>query len=237
MARKNRIHTKTEIKQKGLHLFLQEGFTNVTVSQISKEVGISKGNFTFHYPTKEYLLAELIRDLCRFQWMLMEQEVEEYNGLVAYLYELTTMAGSCYEDPVAKDLYIAAYTHPMSLRIIRQNDTEKTKQVFKEYCKDWEESRFALAENIVSGMEYAMFMTEHEEGISHVQKVEGTLDAIMKLYNVPEDVRKETIAQVIVMDYKKIGKRILKEFKAYVDEINQKELEEIALQTNRSEKV
>ena len=46
MARKNRIDTKLEIKQVALRLFLEKGFTNVAVSEISKEIGISKGNFT-----------------------------------------------------------------------------------------------------------------------------------------------------------------------------------------------
>ena len=97
MARKSRINTKLQIKKVALHLFLEKGFTNVAVSEISKEIGISKGNFTFHYATKEHLLTELIKDLCEFQWLVMERELEEENNpLLAYLFELTTMAGSCY---------------------------------------------------------------------------------------------------------------------------------------------
>lgn len=234
MARENKINTKLEIKQVALHFFLEKGFTNVAVSEISKEIGISKGNFTFHYATKEHLLTELIEDLCAFQWLVMKREVEKNNSLIAYLFELTTMAGSCYNNPVARDLYVSAYTHPMSLRTIRENDTEKTKRIFKEYCPDWTEKDFALAENIVSGMEYAMFVTEHEEKITLDEKITATLDAIMKLYNVPKDIREESLEQVLAMDYRKIGQRILKEFSDYVDELNQKELEEATLQKKHS---
>lgn len=234
MARENKINTKLEIKQVALHFFLEKGFTNVAVSEISKEIGISKGNFTFHYATKEHLLTELIEDLCAFQWLVMKREVEKNNSLIAYLFELTTMAGSCYNNPVARDLYVSAYTHPMSLRTIRENDTEKTKRIFKEYCPDWTEKDFALAENIVSGMEYAMFVTEHEEKITLDEKITATLDAIMKLYNVPKDIREESLEQVLAMDYRKIGQRILKEFSDYVDELNQKELEEATLQRKHS---
>ena len=86
MGRTNRINTKLEIKQIALRMFLERGFTDVTVSGISKEVGISKGNFTFHYATKEHLLTELIEDLCAFQWLVMEREVEKNNSLMAYLF-------------------------------------------------------------------------------------------------------------------------------------------------------
>lgn len=234
MVRKNRINTKLEIKQIGLHLFMEKGFTNVAVSEISKEIGISKGNFTFHYATKEHLLTELIQDLCAFQWLIMEKEVEKNNALMAYLFELTTMAGSCYNNHVAKDLYVSAYTHPMSLRTIRENDTKKAKQIFAEYCPDWTEKDFVLAENIVSGIEYAMFVTAYEEEITLDEKIATTLDAIMKIYNVPKDVREESLAKVLAMDYKKIGQRILEEFYDYVELMNQKELEEVALRKRKS---
>ena len=226
MARKNRINTKLEIKQVALHLFLEKGFTNVAVSEISKELGISKGNFTFHYATKEHLLTELIKDLCEFQWLVMGREVEKKNSLMAYLFELTTMIGSCYNNVAARDLYVSAYTHPMTLRMIRENDTEKTKQIFERYCPDWKEKDFVLAENVVSGIEYALFFTEYEEENTLDEIIEATLDAIMKIYNVPSDVRKESIAKVLALDYRKIGERILGEFRNYVDIINQKELEE-----------
>lgn len=229
MARKKKINTKLEIKQLALHLFLEEGL-DVKVSRITNELGISKGNFTFHYPTKEHLLAELIKDLCEFQWIVMEKEVEEeHSPLLAYLFELTTMAGSCYNNPVAKDLYVSAYIHPMSLRTIRENDTEKAMQIFAEYCPDWTKKDFAIAENIVSGMEYAMFVTEHEEEITLGEKIEATLDAIMKIYNVPKDVRETSLKKVLAMDYCKIGQRILKAFCDYVDMVNRKELEEAKL--------
>ena len=144
------------------------------------------------------------------------------------------MAGSCYNNPVAKDLYVSAYINPMSLRRIRENDTGKTKQIFSKYCPDWSDKDYALAENIVSGMEYAMFVTEHEEGITLDEKIRATLDAIMKLYNVPEKVRESSLEKVLSMNYRKIGQRILKEFCDYVEAVNQKELDEAALQNNYS---
>ncbi|MBR2329504.1 MAG: hypothetical protein IKA58_06445, partial [Clostridia bacterium] len=43
--------------------------------------------------------------------------------------------------------------------------------------------------NVASGIEYAMLMTENAEKISFEQRVTSSLDAIMKLYEVPAEIR------------------------------------------------
>ena len=226
MAKQN---TKLKIKQLALHYFLEKGYAQVSVGDLCKLMEISKGTFVFHYPTKENLLVELIKDLCEFQWQIMEQEIKvEKDPLVAYLYELATMAGSCYDNPPIRELYVSAYIHPASLKVIRENDTEKAKRVFGDYCKEWEENDFIITEDIVSGIEYSMFATEHETKIPLDDRLTGIFDVILQSYHVPEYIRKETIKKVLSMDYRELGKRILNEFREYVEEVHQKELEEAA---------
>ncbi len=42
----------------------------------------------------------------------------------------------------------------------------------------------------------------------------------MTIYSVPEEIRKIKIEKVLSMDYRSIGKRIFKEFKEYVEQMN-----------------
>lgn len=227
MAR--RKNTRLEILQVAMHLFLKDGYTNTFIPQIAKEVGISKGNLAYHFPTKEHLLAELVKELCEFQWQVMEQEVAEgKSSLLSYLLELATMASICDENPVAKDFYVSAYIHPLSLKIIRENDTQKAMRVFEEYCTEWTETDFIQAENVVSGIEYAMFMTENADKVSLEQRIASSLDAIMKIYELPKVLRQNKLTKVITMDYRNIGQKILREFCNYVEEKNVKELQETA---------
>ena len=65
--------TKVEIVTEATKQFLDKGYSNTTVSAIAKSLGMSQGNLTFHYPTKEHLLAELVDLLCDFQWKMMEK--------------------------------------------------------------------------------------------------------------------------------------------------------------------
>lgn len=231
---RKKINTKLEILQHALHLFLEEGYTTTYITTIAKDLNISTGNLTFHYPTKEHLLEELVKMLCDYHWIIMEDEVAEgRTSLLTYLLELTAMTSVCDENPIAKDLYASAYTHSMSLKAIRENDTRKAKVIFAEYCPDWTEEDYAMAENIVSGIEYATLMPENAKDIPLAKRIAGSLDAVMKVYDVPKEIRELKISKVLAMDYRKIGRLFLDGFSKYVESQNAKALEAAAEQLQK----
>ncbi|MBE5733044.1 MAG: TetR/AcrR family transcriptional regulator [Clostridiales bacterium] len=225
MARSINI-TKLEIIQTATRLFFSQGFSKTTASLLSKEVGISTGNLTFYFPTKEHILQVLVEMMCEFQWKIMEEHTDEgKSSLLSYCLELATMVAISEENEQMRDFYLSSYTLPMTLEIIRENDLQKTKQVFGEYCKDWKEDQFVEAETIVSGIEYATLMTtKHSAQID--KRVEGALRAIMLFYGVPEEIRDKKIAKILAMDYKTIGKRMLESFKTFAEETTENAIEE-----------
>lgn len=215
--------TKLEIIQVATHKFIEKGFSNTSIKAISDELHMSTGNLTFYFPSKEHLLAELIDMLCDFQWKMMENETEEGNSsIMALCLELIAMAAMCEEDEIAKDLYISAYTSPLSLEIIRKNDAKRAKKVFAEYCSDWTDEQFVEAETLVSGIEYATLMTTSDSAPLDV-RIAGAMKTILKTYNVPEEMINKKLERVLAMNYRKIGKRVLKEFKEYIEYTMQQE--------------
>ena len=225
MARVNRCElTKLEIIRVATKNFLENGYTKTQVRAIARELNMSPGNLTFHYPTKEYMLAELVNLLCKFQWELMEEEAQEgHSSIMALCLELATMAATCDDDESAKDFFISAYANPLCLSIIRNNDTDRAKVLFKDYCEGWSDERFAQAEIIVSGIEFATFMTAGEP-VPLEKRIKGALNSILAIYNVPKEIRKAKIAKVLSMDYKYLGQKVLRDFKKYVDESNEQAL-------------
>jgi len=221
-----RTSTRTRIIKLGAKLFIEEGYSKTSFSRISKELDISLGNITFYFPTREHLLAVLCNELCSFQRELMEKEAGEgYSNLLSYCLELTSMTAICEEDDVSRDFFHAIYTSPMSLDIIRDNDTEKTRDVFCEFRPEWSDRKWIEAENLVSGIEYGTIMTREERTPLALQ-IEGGLDAIMTLYGVPEELRRQKIDKVLCMDYRALGRRLLAEFKDYVEKINEEALKQ-----------
>ena len=110
------------------------------------------------------------------------------------------------------------------LDIIRDNDTEKTRAVFGEFRPEWTDGKWIEAENLVSGIEYGTIMTREERTPLPLQ-IEGGLEAIMTLYGVPEEVRRRKIEKVLSMDFRALGRRILGEFKSYIEKTNEEALQ------------
>ena len=114
----------------------------------------------------------------------------------------------------------------MSLKLIRESDTEKIKSIFAEYCPGWTDEDFALTENAVSGIEYASLMRENAEGVPLDKRIAKTLNVVMKAYNVPEEIREQKIQKVLGLDYRRIGRQFIAGFTEYVETANKRALEE-----------
>ncbi len=227
MARKRVITTKYEIIQVATEFFLEKGVSATSPKMIAEELGISTGNITYYFPTKDHLLAVLVEMLCDFQWKMMEREADEgLSSVMAICLELATMAAMCEENKIAKDFFLAAYTNDLCLEVIQQNDAKRAKEVFKQYRPDWSDERFAEAEAIVSGVEYTTLRT-NANSPSLEARITGALKAILIAYGVPEETRQLKIAKVLAMDYRQLSRRVFTEFKDYVEKTTEQTLEEI----------
>ncbi len=222
MARINKSAlTRLEIIQVASRLFLTQGYSKTTAKAVCRELDMSTGNLTFYYPTKEHLLAELVGMMCDFQWRLMEEEANEgYSSVMAVCLELAAMAAGCEKYEVAKDFYISAYTSPLSLELMRKNDEERAREVFSEYRPDWTDEQFAEAEILVSGIEYAILMTTPASPPLET-RLASAIDAILGIYGIPGEMRKTKIERVLAMDYRSLARRVLNEFKQYVEDANE----------------
>jgi AcrR family transcriptional regulator len=223
--------TRAVIIKAASELFFEHGFSKTTSTALCQRADISSGNLTFYFPTKEHILAVLVKMMCDYQWQEMEKAANEgKSSLLAYCLELTTLVAISEEFPEMQDFVVAAYTHPMTLDLIRANDAEKIKQVFAEYTAGWSEEAITETEALISGIEYATVMkTEHSASVA--RRLEGALDAIMRLLGVPEDLRQRSIARVLAMDYLSIGRKVYRDFCHYVTETNEHALEEILKNT------
>jgi hypothetical protein len=151
---------------------------------------------------------------------------EGATQLMAICFEMTTMASACEESEIARDFYLSTYTSPLTLEIIRKSDAARAKEVFGEFCPEWSETEFREAETLISGIEYATFMTTESSAPLDV-RISGALNAIMLLYNVPEEIRRDKIRKALSLDYRSMGRQILSEFIKYVEETNENAFEEL----------
>jgi hypothetical protein len=158
---------------------------------------------------------------------MMEKEANEgLSSVMAICLELATMAAMCEEDAVAKDFYLSAYASDMCLEIIQRNDVKRAKQVFRQYRPDWTEEQFVQAETIVSGVEHITLRTSSFSS-SLESRISSALETVLTTYGVPKEIRSVKVAKVLAMDYRKISRRVLQEFKQFVEQKSEQAFEEL----------
>ena len=216
----NRESTKENIVRVSTRMFLETGYTATTVQMVCEELKISKGNFTFYFPTKEYVLTELVKMFCKFQEKLIDYEADEgLSSVMSICIELMTVAAACEESDAARDFFVSAFQSSMCLECFRENHVKRAKKLFGENCKGWTHERFVEAEILVQGIEYATIMS-NTASVPLELRIAAALNQILGIYNIPDEKRKEKIDKVIAMDCRALGKRVMKEFTEYVEKEN-----------------
>lgn len=218
---RKRGDTRMQIIKAGAKHFIEDGYTKTTMKKISQELDLSPGNITFYFPTKDHLLAVLVKELCDFQNLMIEKATsDERNSIYVYCLEFVAMVALCSENEVIKDFYTSAYTSPYTLELIRKNDRIKSKAVFGAFCSDFSESDWIATETIVSGIEYGA-ITFSKQNVDLCFVIEKALNAILSTYNLPENIRIPYINRALSIDYVELGRRILLEFREYIDKTNE----------------
>lgn len=225
--------TRLDIIRVASSRFFVEGYSKTTVRSVASELGISPGHLMFYFPTKEHLLAEVVDMLCDFQWKIIKRKTDDGESqLMAICFELTTMAAACEESEIARDFYISAYTHPLTLEIIRKNDSRRAREIFGQYCQHWTDTQYLEAETLISGIEYSTMMTTESSSPLDI-RISGALNALLAIYGVPEEVRRNKINKTLSMDYREMGKQILREFIDYVSKTTEQAYEDFILQRSK----
>ena len=207
--------SETEIKiiRSATRLFLKQGFSKTTHRQIAEESGIGLGTITYHYKVKEDLLRVLIEELMDFHLDIIDDsQAKLNNGLFSYALEIAVQIALCETDDKAYDLYYSAYSHPATFDYIKDWAAKKNYHLLKDRLPDWSEEDFRTVENVTGGIELAAFTAPKNRYFSLNDKITLFLDSMMKIYDIPEGDRKETIEKVISLDCKKIAKEMFGKF-------------------------
>ena len=135
-------------------MFMEIGYSNTSPKMIAEELGLSTGNITYYFPTKEQLLLAVVAQLCDFQYMMLEAEADIGIGSVgAICLETMTVAVACDESEVARDLFISTFQGELCRNYLLQNHVERAKRIFAKECEGWTDTQFQQAELLVMGLQ------------------------------------------------------------------------------------
>ncbi len=227
MARRKTNLTKLEITQVAMRMFLEKGFTNTSAKAISNELNISTGNLTFYYPTKEHILLELTKEITQFHTKCIDKILKnEKNDLYSYCWEITAQIVLCEENEQVKDIYLAIYSHPLTLQYIKDWTAEKNQRILGERLKDWTYERFRRVENVTSCIERSALTEACTDVYTIEDKIRLILTCLLKIYDIGYEEREKVIGEILELDYRKTGHELLKQLTKYVEKQNKQALNE-----------
>lgn len=227
MARRKSNLTKLEIMQVAMRMFLEKGFTNTSAKAISNELNISTGNLTFYYPTKEHILLELTKEITQFHTKSIDKIFKkEKNDLYSYCWEVTAQIVLCEENEQAKDIYLAIYSHPLTLQYVKDWTAEKNQKILGERLSDWTYERFRRVENVTCCIERSALTESCTESYTIEEKIRLILTCLLKIYDIGYEEREKVIKEILETDYRKMGHDLLKQLTKYVENQNKQALNE-----------
>lgn len=74
------METKTKILKTALKLFINKGFTDVSLNDLISNIGITKGGFYHYFNSKEELLTDVIKGYVFSYLDKVMAYVDQYNG-------------------------------------------------------------------------------------------------------------------------------------------------------------
>ena len=227
--------TKYEIIQTASEFFFTKGFSNTSPRMIAEKLGLSTGNITYYFKSKDNLLLTIVQELCDFQWRMLEYETKHgYGTMDAICLETMTVAVACEESEIARDFFTATFQSELCRNYLRQNHVERAKKAFAKECAGWTDDHFQQAEILIMGLQYAAVVPT-DANISLNVRLEGALNQILSIYNVDEETRKMQIEKVLAMDCRDISRRVLAGFTDFVKRTNANVLKEASAVLSRKE--
>ncbi|WP_170398658.1 TetR/AcrR family transcriptional regulator [Ruegeria arenilitoris] len=157
------LNTSEQIVQVADELFYQNGYAQTSFADIAKAVQISRGNFYYHFKTKDQILKAVIDlRLCRTRQMLgeWEQDLPDPKHRIGQFIEILIMNRAKitrYGCPVG-----TLSTELSKLEHAAQDDANLLFDLFR----DWLERQFCAAGRPEDAPELAMRLLARSQGIA-----------------------------------------------------------------------
>ncbi len=220
---KSRIPTdilKQRILNAAAKNFLQKGFTNTTLKDISTVAGINNGSINNHFKTKEDMLYDLVGLVLGQQFSVSQRLLEgkTEDKMLFYAVETVLQLHIVEMSEALRDVYAAAYSLPKTSDLIQQTITSKWEYIFKEHLPDLETKDFYMLEIATGGIMRGFMTVPCNMWFTMDMKVEAFLECSFRMYKVPDqkiNLAKEFVKQ---FDFKTIAKQTIEALFHYLEE-------------------
>lgn len=208
--RKDGIETKQKILTVCVHLFLEQGYKDTTITQITEKAKVTRGSFQNLFPTKDAVLMELVATMFGGQFGVA-RSIADSNLPPVYAYAVETAIHLTLTELNEKlrEIYIEAYTLPDTAEYIYLHTTVELKKIFGANFPDYAESDFYEMEIGTSGLMRNYMARKCDIHFPLDRKLSRFLIEAMRVYKVPEEEQIKVLAFIKSLDIKAIATEVM----------------------------
>jgi AcrR family transcriptional regulator len=208
--RKDGLETKKKILSACVHLFLEQGYKNTSISQITKEAGVTRGSFQNLFPTKDAILLELAGTMFDGQFG-MAKDIAKGNLSPLYVYAAETAIQLTITEmnENLRDIYLEAYTIPSTADFLHLHTAKELKAIFGPNFPDYSDSDFYEMEIGSAGIMRNYMAKECDVYFPLERKIERFLEASMRVYKVPEGQQKQVFDFIAGLDVEALATDVM----------------------------
>ncbi len=227
VTREKKVATKQLILNAAARSFLENGFTNTTIRQITAKAGVNSNSFSGYFRTKEDVLVELVCMVLGKQFSVAQKLLEgkTEDKLLFYAVETVLQLHIVEMSEALRDVYSAAYSLPKTSDLIQKTITGKWEYIFKEHLPELETKDFYKLEIATGGIMRGFMTVPCNMWFTMDQKVEAFLECSFRMCKVQDEKIQEAIEFVKQFDFPAIAQQTVASILKFTEEVGEKQLE------------
>ena len=216
--RKDGMATKQRILTVCVRLFLEQGYKETTITQITEEEKVTRGSFQNLFPTKDAVLMELVETM--FSGQFGAARTITGGGLppvYAYAAETAIQLTLTELNENLREIYLEAYTLPDTAEYIHLHTTAELKEIFGANFPGYSDSDFYEMEIGTAGLMRGYMARKCDIHFPLERKLARFLTASMRVFKVPEAEQEGALAFVAGLDIRSIAENVMEKLFAMLE--------------------
>ena len=208
--RKDGLETKRKILAVCVRLFLEQGYKETSITQITENAGVTRGSFQNLFRTKDAVLLELVETMFSGQFSAAKSITgQQLPPVYAYAVETAIQLTLTELNERLREIYLEAYSLPDTAEYIHLHTTAELKQIFGGSFPGYSDSDFYEMEIGTAGLMRGYMARKCDIHFSLDRKLSRFLTAAMRVYRVPEEEQRQVLAFIRSLDIRAIAAEVM----------------------------
>ena len=206
-------NAKRRILSACVKLFIEQGYSQTTMSDILSLADVSAGTFQNIFRTKDGVLMELVQFMFENQFDFANKIIDKTgaaaSAVMLYATETAIQLTIAELNENLREIYIEAYTYKETAEYIHRQTSKKLYEIFGSYLPNYSESDFYELEIGTAGIMRGYMARPCDIYFTLEKKLERFLTMSMSAYSIPNEERQAALSYIMNIDIKNTANMVM----------------------------